>query len=227
MPLPRAAWLLRRAELARTLYIGQLYGNALKIPAQALLQAPPCFGNLTSLVLNHREDLYARMCNEEETKLLLMLWLCLAGQARQLQFLSLTLKSLQSLPHLPHLKHLQLHLTGGDCRCVMQYIPRLSSLQTLHMYCAHALPEHRPAVDMATMTPLQSVSLDGVVPGLLALAEGTALHVRLYEICDARDPIWVSALPSLRTFHLDVLGYEVETEEQMPSSCSVPATSRR
>ncbi|EIE18828.1 hypothetical protein COCSUDRAFT_59759 [Coccomyxa subellipsoidea C-169] len=198
------AWLLKRAQHARTLLIGELFGEALQDFALGLLQSPHSFTNLAALSLN-REDNYRHKRTHEEAEALLMMWTWLAGQARQLQYLNLTLIQLKGLPRLPQLKHLQLHLKNGDCRRVARCMTdALPSLQTLHIICLNDSQDDGPELLLAAMTQLRSLALRGVLPASLALPESTQLHVRVHDIHAARHPIWISLLPHLRTFHIDM-----------------------
>ncbi len=220
------AWLLKRAQHARTLLIGELFGEALQDFALGLLQSPHSFTNLAALSLN-REDNYRHKRTHEEAEALLMMWTWLAGQARQLQYLNLTLIQLKGLPRLPQLKHLQLHLKNGDCRrvagCMTDALP---SLQTLHIICHNDSQDDAPELLLAAMTQLRSLALRGVLPASLALPESTQLHVRVHDIYAARHPIWISLLPHLRTFHIDMQKEDssFDAEENIPQFLFGPSS---
>ncbi len=207
-----AAWLLKRAQLARELLL-DLPGDIAELQATltALMQVPAGFTSLTSLAFRAPK----RFEEAQESVIMAVSWL--VGQAKGLEFLSIDRVSLPHLPSLAHIRHLQLAVSVENFSRLAPVLATLLTLQTLYLDGSEMQePAAPPAhLDLQALTQLESVMLDRVVPASLLLPEGTALHAIACCLEDARDALWPTVFGALKSFVLET-GEHMKLEEDIP-----------
>ena len=207
-----AAWLLKRAQLARELLL-DLPGDSaeLKATLKALLEVPAGFTSLNSLAFRAPN----RTEGAQEAVIMVVLWL--VGHAKGLVFLSIDRVSLPYLPSLAHIRHLQLAVSVENFWSLAPVLATLVTLQTLYLDGSEMQePAAPPAhLDLQALTQLETVMLDAVVPASLLLPEGTALHAIACCLEDARNALWPTVLGALKSFVLET-DEQVKLEEDIP-----------
>ncbi len=207
-----AAWMLKRAKLAKLLLLDLPRNRpGLQATLESLMQVSSGFSRLTALSLRTRPH------GSEDLAFLTMALAWLVGQSKGIVFLSLDLVGLPFLPSLSHIRHLQLGVAGGSFPRLAATVASLATLQTLYLD-GKLLEESESGVvllDLHALTQLESVMLDGAIPNLLFLPEGTALHVIVYSLQDARNKVWPAVGDALTSFRLETDAC-IYTEEQIP-----------
>lgn len=91
----------------------------------------------------------------------------------------------------------------------------MSHLETL--YLNGPLPHYAkaPALDLTPCTKLQSVWLGGIAPARIALGDSCKLHLDLWSMELACQPVWAT-LKAVHMLHLAQLSHTVMTFEQIP-----------
>lgn len=113
-------------------------------------------------------------------------------------------------PVMPNLRHLMLAVESGKgLPELVASLPLMLQLETIHLCHKPGSYAKTPALDLTACRKLQSIWLGGIAPAGLALARSCQLHLDLYDLDLAFEPVW-STVSFVQTLY--ICGVQVSSD---------------